>query len=49
MFENLFNGFKKKYDEEIGKAQEIEKDEESKRKAVIEELQERIKVIQTKY
>jgi hypothetical protein len=49
MFENLFNGFKKRYDEEIAKAQEIEKDEESKRKAVIEELQERIKVIQTKY
>lgn len=49
MFENLFNGFKKKYDEEIAKAQEIEKDEENKRKAVIEELQERIKVIQTKY
>lgn len=49
MFENLFNGFKKKYDEEIAKAQDIEKDEENKRKAVIEELQERIKVIQTKY
>ena len=49
MFQNLFNGFKKKYDEEIAKAQEIEKEEENKRKAVIEELQERIKVIQTKY
>ena len=49
MFENLFNGFKKRYDQEIAKAQEIEKDEENKRRAVIEELQERIKVIQSKY
>lgn len=49
MFENLFNGFKKKYDEEIARAQEIEKEEENKRKAIIEELQERIKVIQSKY
>lgn len=49
MFENLFNGFKKKYDEEIAKAQETEKDEENKRKAIIEELQERIKVIQNRY
>lgn len=49
MFENLFNGFKKKYDEEIAKAQEVEKEEENKRKAIIEELQERIKVIQGRY
>jgi hypothetical protein len=31
----LFNGFKKKYDEELKKAQNIEKEEEDKRKAVI--------------
>lgn len=49
MFENLFNGFKKKYEEEIARAQEIEKEEENKRKAIIEELQERIKLIQAKY
>ena len=49
MFENLFNSFKKKYDNEIKIAEEVEKEDETKRKAVIEELQERIKTIQTKY
>jgi hypothetical protein len=49
MFENLFNGFKKRYDEELKKAQNIEKEEEDKRKAVIEELQERIKNVQARY
>jgi|LakMenEpi03Aug12_release.lakeMendotaPanAssembly.Ray.scaffolds.fasta_scaffold262881_2 hypothetical protein len=49
MFDNLFNGFKKKYDEEINKAQEVEKEEEQKRKTTIEELQERIKIIQARY
>jgi len=49
MIENLFNSFKKRYDEEIEKATQIEKEEEAKRKAIIEELQERIKSIQSKY
>ncbi len=49
MFENLFNSFKKKYDNEIKIAEEVEKEEEAKRKQVIEELQERIKTIQSKY
>lgn len=49
MFENLFNGFKKKYDDEIKNAEQVEKDEEGKRKQIIEELQERIKTIQGKY
>jgi flagellar motility protein MotE (MotC chaperone) len=49
MFENLFTGFKKKYDDEIKNATQVEKEEEEKRKQKIEELQERIKVIQTDY
>ncbi len=32
MFENLFTGFKKKYDDELKNAEQIEKDEENKRK-----------------
>jgi uncharacterized phage-associated protein len=49
MFENLFNNFKKKYDDEIKNAEQVEKEEETKRKQIIEELQERIKTIQGKY
>ena len=49
MTENLFNGFRKKYDEEIENAQKIQKEEEVNRKNIIEELQERIKTIQSKY
>jgi hypothetical protein len=49
MFENLFNNFKKKYDDEIKNAETIEKGEEEKRKATIDELQERIKTIQGRY
>ena len=49
MFENLFNNFKKRYDEEIKQAQAIEKEEEDKRASVIQELQERIKEVQNKY
>lgn len=49
MFENLFNSFKKKYDDEIKNAETIEKGEEEKRKATIDELQERIKTIQSRY
>lgn len=32
MFENLFNGFKNKYDDEIKNASRVEKEEEDKRK-----------------
>lgn len=46
---NLHTNFKNKYDEELRKAQEIEKEEETKRKQVIEALQDRIKTIQTQY
>lgn len=49
MYQNLFNGFKKKYEEELKKAQNIEKEEEDKRKAVIQVLQERIKNVQARY
>ena len=49
MFESLFNNFKKRYEEEIKKAQEIEKAEENKRNQAIQELQERIKQVQGNY
>lgn len=49
MYENLYNSFKKKYDDQIKNAEQVEKDEEAKRKQVIEELQERIKTVQAKY
>ena len=39
MFEGLFVGFKKKYDEEIKNASKVEQEEEDKRKQKIEELQ----------
>ena len=49
MIENLHNGFRQKYEAELKRAQDIEKEEEDKRKEVIEQLQERIKKIQDKY
>ena len=49
MFENLFNNFKKRYDEELKQAQKTEKDEEDKRLLMVQELQERIKEVQSKY
>jgi hypothetical protein len=49
MFENLFKGFKKKYDDEIKNATQVEKEEEDKRKQVIEELQKRITKVQSEY
>ena len=49
MFENLFNNFKKKYDDEIKNASAVETEEENKRKEKIEELQERIQSIQKEY
>jgi hypothetical protein len=49
MIENLFNNFKKRYDQELKSAEQTEKDEENKRKLIIEELQERIRVIQAQY
>ena len=49
MIEHLHNSFREKYEAELKRAQDIEKEEEDKRKKVIEELQERIKVIQEKY
>ncbi len=39
MILNLHTGFKGKYDEELKKAQEVEKEEEAKRRQVIEALQ----------
>jgi hypothetical protein len=35
MFENLFNNFKKKYDDEIKNASKVEQEEEDKRKQKI--------------
>lgn len=49
MIENLHSGFRTKYEDELKRAQEIEKEEEDKRKKIIEELQERIKTIQGEY
>lgn len=49
MILNLHKGFKTKYEEELKKAQQVEKEEDAKRKQLIEALQERIKTIQTKY
>lgn len=49
MFENLYGGFKKRYDEELAKAQQTEKEEEEKRKSLIDQLQERIKDVQGRY
>ena len=49
MFENLFNNFKKRYDDELKQAQKTEKDEEDKRLLMVQELQERIKEVQSKY
>ena len=49
MFENLFNNFKKKYDDQIKNASKVEQEEEDKRKMKIQELQERIKAIQGEY
>ena len=49
MFENLFNNFKKRYDDELKQAQKTEKDEEDKRLLMVQELQERIKDVQSKY
>lgn len=46
---NVHKGFKAKYEEELKKAQEVEREEDAKRKQLIEALQERIKTIQTKY
>ena len=49
MLENLFNNFKKRYDDELKQAQKTEKDEEDKRLLMVQELQERIKEVQSKY
>lgn len=46
MIENLQQNFMNRYNGELKRAQEIEKEEEDKRKAVIEQLQERIKTVQ---
>lgn len=49
MLENLQKQFKKKYDDTLKDAQNIEKEEENKRKVLIEELQARIKTVQEEY
>ena len=49
MILKLHKDFKTKYEEELKKAQQVEKEEDAKRKQLIEALQERIKTIQTKY
>lgn len=49
MIETLQENFKSKYKAEIEKAQVAEKEEEDKRKEVIDKLQERIKTVQSKY
>lgn len=46
MLETLQKQFKKKYDDTLKEAQDIEKQEENKRKVLIEELQIRIKNVQ---
>ena len=46
MLETLHKGFLKKYNDMVAEAQNIEKEEENKRKALIEDLQNRIKVVQ---
>lgn len=49
MLETLHKGFLKKYNDMVAEAQNIEKEEENKRKALIEDLQNRIKVVQDEY
>ena len=49
MMETLHKGFLKKYNDMVQEAQDIEKREENKRKDLIEELQNRIKVVQDEY
>ena len=46
MLENLHKGFLKKYNDIVARAQTVEKEEEQKRKVLIEELQNRIKTVQ---
>ena len=47
--ENLPKGFMKKYNDMVAEAQTVEKQEEEKRKKLIEEIQERIKNVQDEY
>lgn len=47
--ENLHKGFMKKYNDMVAEAQTVEKQEEEKRKKLIEEIQERIKNVQDEY
>lgn len=49
MAETLHKGFEKKYKDILQHAKDIEKEEEEKRKSLIEELQNRIKVVQDEY
>ena len=49
MLENLHKGFHNKYEENVAKAQSVQKDEDEKRKALIEDLQNRIRVVQDNY
>lgn len=49
MTEGLQKQFRKKYEDILKEAQEIEKEEEKKRKDLIEDLQKRIKTVQEEY